>query len=284
MAKPDMDTGTKAVTQWPAQLLLIGCGNMAGAMLGRWLECGLPPERVSVIRPSGAPVAEGVSVRTRLDGPVAAGTLVLLGCKPQQLAQVSQDMAGLVGVGARLLSILAGVPVARLRAAFPQVEAIIRCMPNLPVRIGHGVSTLHAEGAAPEEARAQVSMLCAPLGLTEWLDDEALFDAATALAGCGPAFVYRFIDALAAAGARLGLDPAQAARMALTTMEGAAISAAQGTVSPSAMADAVASKGGMTREGLDVLDRPDGIAALLDETLRAARDRGVALAALSAKG
>lgn len=284
MAKPDMDSGTKAVTHWPAQLLLIGCGNMAGAMLGRWLECGLPPERVSVIRPSGAPVAEGVAVRTRLDEPVAAGTLVLLGCKPQQLAQVSQDMAGLVGVGTRLLSILAGVPVARLRAAFPQVGAIIRCMPNLPMRIGHGVATLHAESTTPEGARAQASTLCAPLGLTEWLDDESLFDAATALAGCGPAFVYRFIDALAAAGARLGLDPAQAARMALATMEGAAISAAQGNASPAAMADAVASKGGMTREGLDVMDRPNGIGALLDETLRAARDRGVALAALSAKG
>ncbi len=268
---------------WPAHLLLVGCGNMAGAMLARWLECGLPSERVTVIRPSGKPVADGIAVRTRLSEPVAAGTVVLLGCKPQQLAQVSQDLTGLIGAGTILLSILAGVPVAQLHAAFGQVDAIIRCMPNLPVRIGHGVSTLHANSAAPESAHTLATNLCTQLGLVEWLDDERLFDVATALAGCGPAFVYRFIDALGVAGTSLGLDPAQAARMALTTVEGAAISAANSNANPAAMADAVASKGGMTREGLDVLDRPDGLAALLDETLRAARDRGAVLAALSAK-
>lgn len=277
MAKPD------APVRWPAHVLLIGCGNMAGAMLARWLDCGLPPVRVTVIRPSGKPVADGVTVRTGLSEPVAAGTVVLLGCKPQQLPDVSSALSGLIGENATLLSILAGVPVDRLRAAFGQAGAIVRCMPNLPVRIGRGVSTLYAEAAAPQAVRTVASDLCAPLGLVEWLDDEALFDAATALAGCGPAFVYRFIDALGAAGTHLGLDPAQAARMALATVEGAAIGAADGDVTPAAMADAVASKGGMTREGLDVLDRPDGLAALLVETLRAARDRGAALAALAVK-
>ena len=277
MAKPD------APVRWPAHVLLIGCGNMAGAMLARWLDCGLPPVRVTVIRPSGKPVADGVTVRTDLSEPIAAGTVVLLGCKPQQLPDVSSALSGLIGENATLLSILAGVPVDRLRAAFGQAGAIVRCMPNLPVRIGRGVSTLYAEAAAPQAVRTVASDLCAPLGLVEWLDDEALFDAATALAGCGPAFVYRFIDALGAAGTHLGLDPAQAARMALATVEGAAIGAADGDVTPAAMADAVASKGGMTREGLDVLDRPDGLAALLVETLRAARDRGAALAALAVK-
>jgi pyrroline-5-carboxylate reductase len=277
MAKPDL------VGHWPARFLFIGCGNMAGAMLARWLDSGLPADRVDVIRPSGKPVADGVAVHTHLAEPVAPGTVVLLGCKPQQLAQVSQDMAGLIGEGATILSILAGVPMARLREAFPNAGAIVRCMPNLPVRIGRGVCVLYADEAAPGHSRALATNLCAPLGLVEWLEDEALFDAATALAGCGPAFLYRFIDALAVAGAELGLDPAQAARMSLATAEGAAMSAAAGDASPAAMADAVASKGGMTRQGMDVLDRPDGLAPLLGETLRAARDRGVELAAL-AKG
>lgn len=277
MAKPDL------VGDWPTRFLFIGCGNMAGAMLARWLNSGLPADRVDVIRPSGKPVAEGVAVHTRLAEPVASGTLVLLGCKPQQLVQVSQDLAGLIGEGATILSILAGVPLARLREAFPATDSIVRCMPNLPVRIGRGVCVLHASDDAPGQARALATSLCAPLGLVEWLEDEALFDAATALAGCGPAFLYRFIDALAVAGTELGLDPAQAARMALATAEGAAMSVAAGDASPAAMADAVASKGGMTRQGMDVLDRPNGLAPLLGETLRAARDRGVELAAL-AKG
>ncbi len=120
------------------------------------------------------------------------------------------------------------------------------------------------------------------LGLVEWLDDEALMDAATALSGCGPAFVYRFIDALAEAGAALGLDAGQAARMARATVAGAGISAARSDATPAAMADAVASKGGMTREGLDVLDRDGALKALVEQTLRAARDRGAQLAKLAA--
>jgi len=277
MAKPD------PATAWPDHLLLIGCGNMAGAMLARWLDCGLPPERVSVVRPSGRPVAEGVAVTTRLASPVVQGTWVLLGMKPQQLAAVAAETRPFVGSGTTLLSILAGVPLDDLRAAFPETGAIIRCMPNLPVRIGRGVSILHGGEDLPADDHVLASGLCAHLGLVEWLDAEALFDAATALSGCGPAFVYRFIDALAAAGADLGLDPQAAGRMALATVEGAAVSAAASGMTPAAMAVAVASKGGMTRQGLDMLDRPDGLAALLERTLRAARDRGAELAALAAK-
>lgn len=278
MAKRDF------VMNWPAQILLIGCGNMSGAILARWLHLGLPPERVTVIRPSGAAVAEGVSVQTQLAGPVSPGTLVMLGMKPQQLATVAEDTAQFIGEGVTLVSILAGVPIQRLREAFPGAGNILRCMPNLPVRIGKGVCILKSENDGEGQGdRALASELFGGLGLVEWLEDEQLFDAATALAGCGPAFVYRFIDSLAVAGAELGLDPASAARMALMTVEGAAISASNGNQSPQTMADAVASKGGMTREGLDVLDRPVGILSLMNETLRAARDRGAVLAALSNK-
>lgn len=275
MAKPEM------AGHWPARLLLIGCGNMAGAMLARWLDCGLPPERVQVIRPSGAAVAPGVEVCRQLDEPVAPGTWVILGFKPQQLAGVAVDVAPLIGPDAVLFSILAGVPLARLAQAFPGTGVFVRCMPNLPVRIGKGVSILHLAADADPALRTGATALCEPLGLVEWVRDEGLFDAATALSGCGPAFVYRFIDALAEAGADLGLDPASAARMALATVEGAAICAAASGVTPADMADAVASKGGMTREGLDVLDRADGLKPLLGQTLRAARDRALALAALS---
>jgi pyrroline-5-carboxylate reductase len=275
MAKPD------PALLWPERFLFIGCGNMAGAMLSRWLDLGLSADRVTVVRPSGQAVAGNVRVVTRIDEPVARGTLVLLGFKPQQLGGVSDGMAQLIGPGTTLLSILAGVPLGSLRDAFPQAGGIIRCMPNLPVRIGKGVSILEAGLFANKQEKALVTRLCATLGLVEWLDNERLFDAATALAGCGPAFLYRFIDALTAAGIDLGLDPASAARMALAMVEGAALSAAASEVTPRAMADAVASKGGMTRKGLDVLDAPDGLAALIAETLRAARDQGATLAALS---
>jgi pyrroline-5-carboxylate reductase len=110
-----------------------------------------------------------------------------------------------------------------------------------------------------------------------WLDDEAQFDLVTALAGSGPGFVYRFIDALAGAAVDLGLDADTAAQLALATVDGAATLAAAADVSPAALADRVASPGGMTREGLNVLDNGDALRRLLAETLRATRDKGAAL-------
>lgn len=251
---------------------------MAGAMLARWLECGLQPALVHVVRPSGAAVAPGVRVTRAMPGTIALDTLVMLGHKPQQLAAVAAALREALA-GSPVLSLLAGVPLADLRAALPAAGALVRCMPNLPVRLGAGVCLMHGEdGLAGEMDR-----LHAPLGLVEWLADERRFDAATALSGCGPAFLYRFIDALAGAGEALGLPAEQAARLALATVAGAAASAGSSGQSPAAMADAVASPGGMTRAGLDRLDRPDGMRALLTETLAAARDRGAALATL-AKG
>ena len=277
MGKPDQ------LYEWPDRLLLIGCGNMAGAMLQRWLDCGLPPYRVQVVRPSGKPVAEGVEVTTGLTEHIVSGTCVLLGCKPQQLAEVAAQVGPFLSKKHKLASILAGVPLAQLAEAFPNATGIVRCMPNLAVRYGNGVSIVYGGPDLPEDRHENVQRLCEPLGLVEWLEDEALFDAATALSGCGPAFVYRFIDALGAAGTALGLDPAMAARMALATVSGSGISAALSDQAPAAMADAVASKGGMTRQGLDVLDKDGALQALLEATLRAARDRGVELAELAKK-
>lgn len=267
---------------WPEALLLVGCGNMAGAMLARWLDIGLPAERVSVVRPSGKAVAPGVAVMTGLPDAIAPGTLVLLGHKPQQLPDIAPALAARLGAETVIFSILAGVTAAQLAAAFPQARAHVRAMPNMPVRAGKGVVSLFLDAAAPADVRAAADALCRPLGLVAWLEDEGLFDAATALAGCGPAYLYRFIDALAQAGAAMGLDPALAARMALATVEGAALSAAGAAEAPGALADAVASKGGMTRAGLDILDRPDGLAPLIERTLRAARDGGADLARMAA--
>lgn len=282
MAKPDsaVDAGSPGI--WPDHLLLVGCGNMAGAMLARWLESGLDPARVTVIRPSGRAVAAGVRVLTQVPGQIAPGTLVLLGHKPQQLPQVAADLAPRLVSGTSVFSILAGPTTAQLAEMFPAASAWVRAMPNMPVRTGHGVVSLFADPGLSAAIRAEVDALCAPLGLVAWLESESQFDAATALAGCGPAYLYRFIDAMAAAGAALGLPADLAARMAIATVEGAAVSASASDQAPGALADAVASKGGMTREGLDVLDRADGIAPLIEQTLRAARDRGAELARIAA--
>ncbi|HEU4961109.1 MAG TPA: pyrroline-5-carboxylate reductase [Sphingomonas sp.] len=256
---------------------LIGCGNMVAAMLHRWVDSGtVDPAAVTVIDPGTPRVPAGVRHRTALpdDG---APEAVMLGVKPQMLDEVAPALAPRIAGVPLLLSILAGVEVAALARRF-DAHAIVRVMPNLPVALGHGAIGLF--GPDPESPAGRAAMaLMKPLGLVEWIGDEALFDAVTALSGSGPGFVYRFIDALSAAGAALGLPADQALRLATATVEGAAMLAAGADAGPAELADRVASKGGSTREGLNVLDRDDALRRLVAETLTAARDRNAELAA-----
>jgi len=260
------------------RILLVGCGNMGGAMLSRWLATGLEADRVTVVSPSGrfvpgdVRVVRAVPVSERFD-------TILLALKPQKLGELADTALG-DHAPDLLISILAGVEEPALALACPQARSIVRAMPNLPVALGHGVVALHSRDAT-EVARARATELMRPFGLIEWIGDEALFDAVTALAGSGPAFLYRFADALAGAGAALGLPRDQADRLALATVEGAAMLAARSAESPAALADKVASPGGSTREGLDVLDRDEALVRLLAETLCAAerRNRNMAAAA-----
>ena len=257
-------------------LWLIGCGNMGGAMLRRWIAAGLDPATVTVITRSGRGAPDGVRSLTALPEEDAPATL-MLALKPQQIDAAQALLASLRGKPSLLLSILAGVDHASLAKRFA-ADTIIRAMPNLPVAIGKGVTSLFTADASDGAVEAAQSF-AAPLGHYEWIADEAHFDAVTALAGCGPGFVFRFADALAKAGTALGLPADQAARLAIATLEGSAIMAAVADVSPAVLADRVASPGGSTREGMNVLDRDDALVTLLTETLAASERRNAAMAA-----
>lgn len=250
------------------RLLLIGCGTMGGAMLRRWLATGMDAGQVTVVSPSGRAMPGGVRVVTAV--PAETFDTVMLGFKPQQLRQVAPTLADLQP--RLLLSILAGVELSVL-TRLTGAGVVVRAMPNLPVAIGKGVVALH--GARDAGAAA----LMEPLGLVEWIEDEALFDVVTALAGSGPGFLFRYIDAMTAAGTSLGLPADQAARLVLATVEGSALLAAQVDVSPALLAERVASPGGTTREGLNVLDRDGALADLLLRTLQAAARRNAELTA-----
>jgi len=258
-------------------LLIIGCGNMGGAMLAGWLAAGEAPARFSVLDPMLAEAPEGVALYRSADAAAAAGRhgAVLLGFKPQQLAMLGPGLQVLTE-GKLVCSLLAGITLAQLAAGFPQAAAHIRVMPNLAARINKSPVILSAAGL-DAGARDGLFALFDRLGSAVWLEDEAQFDLVTALAGSGPGFVYRFIDALAGAAVDLGLDPGTAARLALATVEGAAALAAGADADPATLADRVASPGGMTREGLNVLDHGAALRRLLAETLRATADKGAAL-------
>lgn len=260
------------------RIWLIGCGAMAGAMLSRWLASGMDAARVTVVDPQATRVDVRV-LRAVPDEPPPA--IVMLGVKPQMLSDVAPGLQAATS-GALLLSILAGTTTRTLADRFPNARAILRAMPNLPVVIGKGVVGLHGNLDSGDKIAADALM--APLGLVEWIADEALFDAVTALSGSGPAFIYRFIDALAKGGAAMGLPADQAARLALTTVEGAALLAAAGDVAPFDLAERVASPGGSTRKALDTLDAGDALTTLVTAALKAAEQRNRELAALTHSG
>lgn len=257
-------------------ILLIGCGNMGGAMLDGWLRAGFAPSRFTVVDPVLARAPDGVTLLRDLP-PGGTFDAILLGVKPQLLGAVAPTVAPLAGPGTIVLSILAGVELTTLSARFPDAGGLVRIMPNLAAAIGKSPVALAAQGL-DEARKAAVTALMAPLGTPEWLADEAQFDLVTALAGSGPAFVYRFIDALASGAAVLGLDAGQAQRLALATVEGASLLAAASPHSPGELADRVASPGGTTRAGLDVLDDREALVGLVEATLRAARDRSAEMA------
>jgi len=262
-------------------LFLVGCGTMAGSMLSRWLESGLPPAHVTVLRPSGKAVGSGISVISSFPDRLPEEALVVLGIKPQQLPDVAPDLKARWRDDLTLVSLLAGLSVGRLAEAVAPREAIVRVMPNTPVALGKGVCALYAAPALDAARREAARALMAPLGLAEWIAEEDQFNLVTALTGCGPAFLFRFIDALASGAHDLGLEEDQARRFAIAMVEGAAALAANADVDPGTLADRVASKGGMTREGLDVMDRDGRLEKLVGDTLRAARDRGEELERLS---
>ena len=261
----------------PGPLWLVGCGNMGSAMLAGWLESGIDPAHVTVVRPSGREVGRGIRVLTALpEDEVPA--VVLLGFKPRTLDDVAPRLAPALDPNTILVSILAGVEQASLRARFEAPRTIVKAMPNLPVRLGKGVTNLYSD-SDDAEARALVSGLMAALGHAEWFDDEASFHAAGILTGAGPAFLFRLLDALADGAEAAGLPREQALRLAAAMVEGSAALAAASDESPDRLAQRVASPGGTTEAGLRVLDEGDGLRSLVRRTLEAGRRRSLEMAA-----
>jgi pyrroline-5-carboxylate reductase len=256
-------------------LALLGCGNMGRAMLDGWLAAGLDPKAFVVIDPQAPNLPVGVRHFTHIENADGPYTWMLLGIKPQMFDALSSDIESVLTPDATLISMLAGTRADTLSSAFPG-RRIVRIMPNLAAALGK--APIGVWSSAHAELSESMAQLLAPLGHPIWIDDEAQMDAVTALAGSGPAFVYRFIDALAKAGMALGLSETQASEMALAMVDGAASLAAQSDVEPSELAARVTSKGGTTAAGLEILDRDDALQRLMEETLRAARDRGIALA------
>jgi pyrroline-5-carboxylate reductase len=259
----------------PAPAWFIGCGNMGGAMIAGWRAAGIDMSQAVVIRPSGGAV-EGVRTVANLGEAGTPPKLVVLAVKPQKLDEVAGELEPLLTGDVVLVSILAGVEVASLRQRFPNAAAIVRAMPNLPVEIRRGVVALYSEDAN-DAVRQQLGDLFVALGWAMWTADEERLAAIGSVAGAGPAYVARFVRALARAGEARGLTREIASTIALETVLGTAWMAATSGESTDSVVKRVASPSGTTEAGLAILDK--ALDELIEVTIDAAGRRGAQLAA-----
>lgn len=253
-----------------ARILLFGYGNLASAMLAGWLASGIEPEHFVVYNPRPKPVPPGIAFTATV--PDRRFDTLVLCVKPQQLEAVTPAVRALTSGDTLLVSVLAGVNLGDLATRFPEAGGHARMIPNLAAALGQSATVL--VGPTLDVAqRAAVTDLALRLGSAEWIEDEAQTDLVTALTASGPGFTYRFIAAMAAGAAELGLDPAQAKRLAVQMVAGAGALASASEDPPEVLAGRVASPGGMTQAGFDVLDREAALADLMRRCLAAAADR-----------
>jgi pyrroline-5-carboxylate reductase len=264
------------IVQIPAPTWFVGCGNMGGAIIDGWRAGGLDLSPITVIRPSGKEI-EGVRTVASLSDAGRAPEVAVLAFKPQKLDEIAAELRKYLSSKTVVVSLLAGVEAASLRQRFPGVEAIVRAMPNLPVAVRRGVTALYSSDA-DDEAREELNNLFSALGWAMWMADEGKLAALGSVAGAGPAYVARFIAALARAGEKRGLSPETAATVALETVLGTAWMAATNGETMDGVAKRVASPKGTTEAGLKVLDHDHVLDELILLTIEAAARRGAELA------
>ena len=259
-----------------ARLVLVGCGKMGGALLGGWLERGMVAGDISVVEPDAAiakSLREGPGVAVYADpGDVDPGCeTVVFAVKPQVMEHVVPAYRPFAR--AVFLSIAAGTTTGFLRSRLGPEAAIVRAMPNTPAAIGRGITAAMASGPVSEDQRRRCDGLLEAVGEVAWIDDEDLFDAATALSGGGPAYVFLLAECMAQGGVDAGLPEDLARRLANATVAGAGELMGRSSEPPETLRRNVSSPGGTTVEALAVLMGADGLQPLISRAIAAAAER-----------
>ncbi|MGF6176729.1 pyrroline-5-carboxylate reductase [Ensifer sp. 4252] len=263
-------------------IVLIGAGNMGGAMLSGWLKSGVKGADILVIDPGPPPAMakliadNGVSHATSAPGGVEAA-VIFIAVKPQVMEAVLPPLKSLVGQSTVIVSVAAGKTLAFIERHLG-AAATVRAMPNTPAMIGRGVTGAFANARVSDAQRGQVHDLLKVSGPVEWVETEADIDAVTAVSGSGPAYVFYLVECMAEAGRKAGLKADLAMRLARETVAGAGELLHQSPDDASRLRQNVTSPGGTTAAALAVLMADDGMQPLFDKAIAAARQRAEELA------
>jgi pyrroline-5-carboxylate reductase len=262
-------------------LVLAGAGKMGGALLEGWLRLGLDPSRIAVLEPQpslqiAALARRGLRIN-RDPKALADVAAIVIAVKPQMAPQAVPALAPLVSASTVVVSIMAGRTLEFLSGALARPCAIVRAMPNMPAAIGRGITVAVSRNTSATQ-RELADRLFAATGAVEWIEDETLMDAVTAVSGSGPAYVFLLAETLAQAGVAAGLPPPLAAKLARDTVAGSGELLHRSPLEPQALRENVTSPGGTTAAALAVLMGQDGLERLMTEAVAAATARSRDLA------
>ncbi len=272
---------THTLGKFRGTLILVGAGKMGSAMLDGWLARGLKPKQIVVIEPHPAKTVKAVArrgLKLNPKGKPAAADAVVIAVKPQTAPEAVPQLGPYIGKNTLVVSIMAGRTIGFLERSLPPGAAIVRAMPNTPAAIGRGISVAVANASVSTRQRKQASDLLAAIGKVEWVGDEALMDAVTALSGSGPAYVFLLAEAMASAGIAAGLPPALATRLAQETVAGSGELLHRSNLDAATLRQNVTSPGGTTAAALEVLMGPNGFDQILTRAIDAATRRSRELA------
>jgi pyrroline-5-carboxylate reductase len=265
------------------KITFLGGGNMANALIGGMLKQGFAAGDITVIDPGADARAKltqayAVNCLEAAAQLTAAGDLLLLAVKPQQMKEAVAPLVAKLGQ-AVVVSIAAGLDLATLSRFLGGHRKIVRCMPNTPALIGAGITGLCALPEVGPDERAAANRVLSAVGSTLWIADEGKMDSVTALSGSGPAYVFLFIEALQQAAADLGFTPEQGRQLAIETVQGAAALAAQSSEPAAVLRERVTSKGGTTEAALRTMAE-QGVKEGIIAGVKAAEARGQELGKL----
>jgi len=260
-------------------LVLVGAGKMGGAMLEGWLALGLDPAKIAIMEPKpseaiAALAAHGVRLNPTS---VKDASVIVIAIKPQDAASVVPTLRSLTGANTVAISIMAGPKLGFLQDALGDL-AIVRAMPNTPAAIGRGITVAVPNARVTQDQRTLADVLLCAVGAVEWIDDEALIDAVTAVSGSGPAYVFLLAESLARAGAAAGLPADLSARLARATVSGAGELLRRSELDAASLRQNVTSPGGTTAAALGVLMADNGLDPLMEKAIAAATKRSRELA------
>ena len=259
-------------------LVLVGAGKMGGAMLQGWLALGLDGKQIAIVEPKPSADIAALQARGVRINPASLkdAAVIVIAIKPQDAATVVPTLKPLAGAGTLAVSVMAGKTLGFLDSALPC--AVVRAMPNTPAAIGRGITVAVPNAKVTRHQRALADTLLGAVGAVEWVADESLLDAVTAVSGSGPAYVFLLAESLARAGAAAGLPADLAARLARATVAGSGELLHRSPLDAATLRQNVASPGGTTAAALGVLMAADGLDPLMERAIAAAAKRSRELA------